>query len=87
MIMEIILMCALTDVKPFYDCDEAWTINLYDNDAWKYCTEFNSNACAYWEPPIIHISLNQKLWYDICGNTTLWHELNHLKYRDGNYCH
>jgi hypothetical protein len=80
-------MCALTEIDPFYDCDEKWTIYLHDNDAWKDCQQYGTNACATWPPPIIHINLNQPLWYDACGHTTLLHELNHLKYRDKNYCH
>ena len=87
MILEIILMCALTDVEPFYDCDEEWKIYLHDNDASQVCIKYRTPACSEWEPPIIHINLNQPLWYDVCGQTLLMHELNHLKYRDGDYCH
>ncbi|HSB83896.1 MAG TPA: hypothetical protein VLD64_05360 [Nitrosarchaeum sp.] len=34
MIIEIIVMCVLTEIDPFYDCNEKWTIYLHD-DAWK----------------------------------------------------
>ena len=43
MIIEIILMCALTNVDPFYDCSEQWTINLYDEYPVKVCKQYNAH--------------------------------------------
>jgi len=90
MILEILVICALTDVEPFYDCNEKWTIYLHEYDAINACMkhDFRSKACAVWEPPAIHINAyTPDTWKDKCGDVLLIHELNHLKYRDGNYCH
>jgi len=80
-------MCALTNVEPFYDCGEKWTINLYDEYPVQICEQYNGTACASWEPPTIDISINQPVWYDICGFSILQHELHHLQYRNEVYCH
>ncbi len=87
MLIETLIICTLTTVSPYYDCSENWTIYLYDNIPWEHCAEYGTRSCAKWHPKRIYISINQPEWYDKCGNTTLWHELNHLKYLDGIYCH
>ena len=98
MLIETLIICAITNTAPFYDCPpeydgvqdfsgELWTVKIYSWDAWKHCKEFESNACVKWKESTIHISINQPLWKDSCGWNTLWHELNHLKTKDPFYCH
>jgi len=87
MLIETLVICALTTSYPYYDCTENWTIYVYDNIPWEQCKEYDTRSCAKWFPKRIYISINQPEWYGKCGFPTLWHELNHLKYLDGNYCH
>jgi len=38
MIIETFLICSLTMLAPYYDCDEQWIINIHDTeDIWAYC--------------------------------------------------
>lgn len=95
MLIETLIICALTTVPPYYDCSENWTIYIYDSTTHSFedCSKlgYEFNACTIWDTSInkyeVRIALDQPEWYDACGNITLWHELNHLKYLDGSYCH
>ena len=87
LLIETLIICGLTTITPYYDCSENWTIYIHDADAYAQCTEFKTESCAKWPPPRIYISLNQPYWTDVCGWNTLWHELNHLKTKNNNYCH
>ncbi len=85
MLIEAMVICALTIVPPFYDCSENWQIYIFDDVPWDLCR--GHDACANWNPKSIYISLNQTDWVGQCGHKTLIHELNHLRYLNENYCH
>jgi len=87
LLIETLIICGLTTIAPYYDCSENWTIYIHDTDAYTQCMEFKTKSCTKWPPPKIYISLNQPNWTDACGWNTLWHELNHLKTKNVNYCH
>jgi len=86
-LIETLIICALTTVPPYYDCSENWTIYLYDKIPRGQCADNHPKSCVMWSPERINISINQPESYDKCGYTSLWHELNHLKYLDESYCH
>jgi hypothetical protein len=88
MLIETLVICSLIINAPYYDCDETWQIYIFDIDSSKYCKEYKSYACAKWFPKRVYIGLNHdNSWVDTCGHKLLLHELNHLKYLNGNYCH
>ena len=103
MLLESLIICSLILNAPYYDCSEKWTINIYDNDAYKHCYRVDGVACALWgtwaengfrEIPISLQTKNYGQWWtmaeypkDKCGFGLLQHELNHLLYLDGNFCH
>jgi len=86
-LIETLIICALTTVPPYYDCSENWTIYLYDEIPRGQCADYSTKSCAILSTKRIYMSINQPESYDECGYTTLWHALNHLKYLDESYCH
>lgn len=86
MLMETMVICSLTLFAPYYDCDEKWTLYLYDSYAKDPCDGLI--ACAKYNPPSIYYPVYQpQVWIDYCGYSILEHELNHLKFKNSNYCH
>jgi hypothetical protein len=86
MLLETMMICSLTIAAPYYDCSESWTLYLYDEYPTDFCSGFN--ACSKYNPPSIYYPVYQpQVWIDFCGLSLLEHELNHLKFKDNNYCH
>jgi hypothetical protein len=84
-LIETILICAITIIPPYYDCSEDWMIFIFDEVPLDECSGYLS--CAKWYPKRIYIGMNQTDWVGQCGHKTLMHELNHLIYLDESYCH
>jgi len=86
MLLETMMICSLTIAAPYYDCSETWTLYLYDSYPETSCDGLL--ACSKYYPPSIHYPVYQpQVWRDFCGFSILEHELNHLKFKDDNYCH
>jgi len=77
----ITMMCSLTFIEPYYDCNEKWVIFwLYGNVDGVVC-DWGSAGCAYYSYNIVWIEDGNK--FDRCGRSFLLHELLHLKYGQG----
>ena len=93
MIMEIMIICALTNTAPFYDCSENWTITIWDDVIPPACKPDEgviAVACANWystgkqEIHLTYLSAVQNphttdVLRDKWGMTYLNHEIKHLK--------
>lgn len=87
---ETLVICSLKNTKPFYNCDEVWTLHLYRGDAYKNCSLYHSDSCAKWwnipNAKVAYINIDNK-WEDPnprngqWGKSLLAHELEHLKCR------
>ena len=91
MLIEILVICALTQTSPFYDCSSHWEIQIYDTDFISdECGYIGKNhkitGCAiysngtedkYSVKPVIKVGT----WKgkDIWGMSSLEHELKHVK--------
>ena len=82
MLLEILTMCSLISVSPFYDCSEKWEIRLYSEYPTIQCNNHDQHlvslGCAHLDRNIIHI-INDSDYRDEFGQTILTHELRHLK--------
>jgi len=94
MLIESFLICALTMVSPFYDCDQKWDIEIYDDydlGKIKVCPNGiggTTIACAvYMDDPIWDIISNPKIklgssnYIDEWGMNSLQHEIKHIQCR------
>ena len=81
MLLEILTICSLVSVSPFYDCSDKWEIRVYselpeiqcnDNDVY-----YVKLACANIKRDVIHM-VNAPDFRDEFGQTILQHELKHL---------
>jgi hypothetical protein len=89
MLVDVMIICSLITVAPYYDCDEKWAIHIYDDNRQDYpCATIRATACVL-QPSFIYWSAQafDSLWYDACGHGLFLHEINHLKYKDPEYCH
>ena len=95
MLLETLVICALTLNSPFYDCSQEWTIFMWDTmaESKKHCVKWGTTSCADYNleanPPIygiINIAMNDLDWVDDCEHTLLLHEINHILYQDDKYC-
>jgi hypothetical protein len=97
MLLETMMICALTMTAPYYDCDRPmWEVNLYDD---RYLGE---GICPNWEEgvkiagcaiyllvpdydfivhPVINISMPSRHYVDEWGMGVLEHEIRHIKCR------
>lgn len=92
MLLETMVICSLTVAAPFYDCSEMWTMHLYGQYPFQECKNLTGEddlvSCADLTTKTIHYIVYQpQVWIDYCGNSILEHELNHLKFKDMEYCH
>ena len=82
MLLEILTICSLVSVSPFYDCSESWEIRLYDTPPNIQCnnsdSQFHSFGCAKLQTNTIHL-VDFPEHFDNFGNTILEHELEHLR--------
>ena len=89
---QIMLMCALTDEEPYYNCDEKWVIYLIPSvgDVYEYCYPDQKNSfhmgvagCATFDDERGHWAIigNQLHMKSHTGQSVLAHELLHLKCR------
>lgn len=86
----IMVMCATTDVDPFYNCDEKWVLYYYPNisDVYELCHQKQAfhmavAGCATYDDErghslILGSHVNSK---SHTGQSVLEHELLHLKCR------
>ena len=91
MLLEIFLICALTNSAPYYDFDEKWIIKLYDKEfVDEECGFLSTNrifGCAsYGEYYKTHAEMkpfiilgNNTTYKDPFGMDTLTHEIKHMK--------
>lgn len=81
MLLEILTICSLMSVSPFYDCSESWEIRLYDTPPNIQCnnsdSRFDSFGCAKLQTNTIHL-VDFPERHDDSGKTILEHELEHL---------
>ena len=97
MLIETLLFCSIITTAPFYDCDNMWTLKIYDGDAAKYCypdeITLGVIACAAWTLGTDYydgeILMNVQVppFKDRCGNGVLAHEIQHLVKRERGNCH
>ena len=84
MLLEIMTICSLVAVSPFYDCSEEWEIRVYSTPPTIQCNDhedkYRTLACANLDRDIIHM-LNLPDKKDEFGQTILQHELRHLMCR------
>lgn len=82
MLLEILTMCSLITVSPFYDCSETWEIRMYDTPPNIQCNNndpaYHSFGCAKLLTKTIHV-VDFSEHKDRFGMTVLEHELEHLK--------
>ena len=74
------LMCGLTFDTPYYDCSNIWTIWMVYGETDEVLCNFGAVGCAYFRPYTIF--LEEENFVDVCGRSSLHHELLHLKYYD-----
>jgi len=83
MLLEIILICSLTNTAPFYDCSEQWQIQVYDQPVTcntgqqilaAGCTNFESKTIKIYDYAMNNYGTDPE-----DGFTVLGHELEHLK--------
>lgn len=94
MLVEIMVICALTHIIPFYDCDQKWTIELYDtvhlDDECdnKNIKKYHVLGCSYYTTypaldityqPLIKVGTSTHI--DEWGQNTLQHEIRHIDCR------
>jgi len=88
MIIEIMLICSLTDVAPMYDCNEMWELHISDQRYPNHCKLLGHYVagCAYFNgiygniiPMRMYVGTSD--YIDYYGMTTLEHEIEHLKCR------
>ena len=57
MLLEVLLICSLTQSAPFYDCSEQWEIRIYDSPPNIQCGNLSQKwtilACQNYEKRII----------------------------------
>lgn len=75
------VICAITLNSPYYDCDDEWTIKKHDQDWIKTPNGTWVTGYAYLNGTI-HLGNFHK---DRCGDSLVWHELNHVKYQTGSH--
>lgn len=82
MLLEILTICSLVTVSPFYDCSESWQIHIYNVPPNVQCnnsdTRFHSFGCAKLGTNTIHM-VDFAEHRDHYGMTILEHELEHLR--------
>ncbi len=74
------LMCSLTFEEPYYDCSNVWTVWVVYGETDLVLCNFGAQGCAYFKPYTIFIE--EDVHFDVCGRSSLHHELLHLKYYD-----
>ena len=82
MLLEIMTICSLVAVSPFYDCSEEWEIRVYSTPPTIQCNDIQTDryltlACANIDRGIIHM-INEPDKKDNDGKSILVHELRHL---------
>ncbi len=91
MLIESMIICSLTLVAPFYDCDQPWIIQIYDehyitqlcnakDDNVIGCAHYASNP-AYDSFYIPTIKLGSSQYIDEWGQTNVEHEIRHIMCR------
>ncbi len=82
MLLEILTICSLIAISPYYDCSESWEILLYDDFPVIQCNnvdeELVSLGCTKMEHNTIHM-IDFSEFKDERGQTILEHELRHLQ--------
>lgn len=82
-LIEIILFCSLTLASPYYDCSEDWAI-FYDTSSQWIKSPNQGWVVGYADIDKRRIDIGG-MKKDVCGNSLLWHELGHLKYKDSSH--
>ena len=82
MLLEIMTICSIVAVSPFYDCSEEWEIRIYSMPPMIQCNDhdefFTTLACTNLDRKVIHM-VQFPEHRDEFGQTVLEHELRHLK--------
>ena len=81
MLLEILTICSLVAISPYYDCSESWEILLYNDFPVIQCNvdeELVSLGCTRIESKTIHV-IDFPEYTDDYGHTILQHELQHLQ--------
>jgi len=76
------MFCSLIFASPYYDCSEDWMIQKHDARWIKTDRHGWVSGYADIDKRRIDIGVMKK---DRCGNSLLWHELQHLMYKDGSH--
>lgn len=78
LVIDILVMCALTSVSPYYDCDNTWEIWLLESEyacGTSYgCIDYNQNFVGH---HVIKLSYKHLDYILPDGDTLLQHELKH----------
>jgi len=81
MLLEIMTICSLISVAPYYDCSDKWEIRLYDEPPAIQCNNLDNFyvklGCANINRGIIHV-IDFPEHRDQLGQTILQHELKHM---------
>ena len=81
MLLEIMTICSLISVSPFYDCSEEWEIRIYSLPPMIQCNDYAefyvTLACANLDREVIHM-VQFPQHKDEFGQSILEHELRHL---------
>jgi len=79
-ILELIMICSLTNSAPYYDCSNQWEIWIVEDDTLHCMTE--AMACGWFNQRyignhIFKIPIGNLDYVNRDGETILWHELRH----------
>ena len=88
---HIEVICAITDIDPFYNCNEKWVLYFYDlDDVWDQCHPESKDVfhmgivgCATFDDERGYSAIYSNKYFENShtGQTVLQHELDHLKCR------
>jgi hypothetical protein len=81
MLLEIMTICSLISVSPYYDCSEKWEIMIYSQPPMIECNNYDqfyvSFGCTKLDQKVIHM-VHFPEHRDKFGYSILQHELKHM---------
>jgi hypothetical protein len=82
MLLEVMTICSLISISPYYDCSQEWEIRIYSQPPNIQCNNYDefyaSFGCTKLDTKTIHMVLFPQ-HRDKFGQTILEHELRHLR--------
>jgi len=81
MLLEVMTICSLISVFPYYDCSEKWEVRIYSEPPMIQCNNndqlYVSFGCAKLDQKVIHMVYFPE-HRDKFGYSILQHELMHM---------